>query len=83
MDLVNETKLDSEIISWLAFAAEKVFEVDALTKAMSGKKVEVYASADNLSFDFTLRVDGCNYIFFPHSYKLFIMQIYGSALSIN
>ncbi|KAL1832041.1 hypothetical protein ACET3Z_001692 [Daucus carota] len=46
VDLVNETKLDSEIISWLAFAAEKVFEVDALTKAMSGKKVEAFFSAN-------------------------------------
>lgn len=49
VDLVNETKLDSEILSWLAFAAQKVVEVDALAKALSGKKDEVYVSVDYLS----------------------------------
>ncbi|KAL8132199.1 hypothetical protein AgCh_007916 [Apium graveolens] len=46
VDLVNETKLDSEIISWLAFAAQKVVEVDALAKALSGKKDEAFFSAN-------------------------------------
>lgn len=41
VDLVNETKLDSEIKSWLAFAAQKVVEVDALAKALVGQKDEV------------------------------------------
>ena len=41
VDLVNETKLDSEIKSWLAFAAQKVVEVDALAKALAGQKDEV------------------------------------------
>ncbi|KAI4998764.1 hypothetical protein ZWY2020_054106 [Hordeum vulgare] len=42
VDLVNETKLDSEIKSWLAFAAQKVVEVNALGKALAGQKDEVY-----------------------------------------
>ncbi|KAK1404604.1 5-methyltetrahydropteroyltriglutamate--homocysteine S-methyltransferase [Heracleum sosnowskyi] len=46
VDLVNETKLDSEIISWLAFSAQKVVEVDALAKALSGKKDEAFFSAN-------------------------------------
>jgi 5-methyltetrahydropteroyltriglutamate--homocysteine methyltransferase len=40
-DLVNETKLDDEIKSWLAFAAQKVVEVHALAKALTGTKDEV------------------------------------------
>lgn len=41
VDLVNETKLDDEIKSWLAFAAQKIVEVNALATALSGKKDEV------------------------------------------
>ncbi|WZY96464.1 hypothetical protein YC2023_068793 [Brassica napus] len=41
VDLVNETKLDAEIKSWLAFAAQKVVEVDALAKALAGQANEV------------------------------------------
>jgi 5-methyltetrahydropteroyltriglutamate--homocysteine methyltransferase len=41
VDLVNETKLDDEIKSWLAFAAQKVVEVNALAKALTGTKDEV------------------------------------------
>jgi hypothetical protein len=41
VDLKNETKLDSELKSWLAFAAQKVLEVVALANAISGKKDEV------------------------------------------
>lgn len=41
VDLVNETKLDKEIKSWLAFAAQKVVEVNALAKALVGQKDEV------------------------------------------
>lgn len=41
VDLVNETKLDKELKSWLAFAAQKLLEVDALAKALSGQKDEV------------------------------------------
>ncbi|XP_031273722.1 5-methyltetrahydropteroyltriglutamate--homocysteine methyltransferase-like [Pistacia vera] len=40
VDLVNETKLDDEIKSWLAFAAQKIVEVNALAKALSGHKEE-------------------------------------------
>ncbi|GFS33360.1 methionine synthase 2 [Actinidia rufa] len=41
VDLVNETKLDKELKSWLAFAAQKVVEVNALAKALDGQKDEV------------------------------------------
>ena len=41
VDLVNETKLDAEIKSWLAFAAQKVVEVDALAKALAGQTNQV------------------------------------------
>ncbi|CAN1271748.1 5-methyltetrahydropteroyltriglutamate--homocysteine methyltransferase [Linum perenne] len=40
VDLINETKLDDEIKSWLAFAAQKVVEVNALAKAFAGQKDE-------------------------------------------
>ncbi|PKU73266.1 5-methyltetrahydropteroyltriglutamate--homocysteine methyltransferase [Dendrobium catenatum] len=46
VDLVNETKLDDEIKSWLAFAAQKVVEVNALAKALSGQKDEDFFSAN-------------------------------------
>lgn len=49
VDLVNETKLDSEIKSWLAFAAQKVVEVNALGKALAGLKDEVCHSSFSLS----------------------------------
>lgn len=43
VDLDNEPKLDTEIKSWLAFAAQ-VVEVNALAKALTGQKDEVYIS---------------------------------------
>lgn len=46
VDLVNETKLDSEIKSWLAFAAQKLIEVDALAKALAGQKDEAFFAAN-------------------------------------
>ncbi|GER44804.1 5-methyltetrahydropteroyltriglutamate--homocysteine methyltransferase [Striga asiatica] len=46
VDLVNEPKLDQEIKSWLAFAAQKVVEVNALAKALSGAKDEAFFSAN-------------------------------------
>lgn len=42
VDLVNEPKLDKELKSWLAFAAQKVVEVNALAKALAGHKDEVH-----------------------------------------
>jgi len=33
--------LDNEIKSWLAFAAQKIVEVNALAKALAGQKDEV------------------------------------------
>ncbi|KAM0943579.1 putative 5-methyltetrahydropteroyltriglutamate--homocysteine S-methyltransferase [Dioscorea sansibarensis] len=46
VDLVNETKLDSEIKSWLAFAAQKVVEVNALAKALAGTKDEAFFTSN-------------------------------------
>ncbi|CAI9097485.1 OLC1v1033923C3 [Oldenlandia corymbosa var. corymbosa] len=46
VDLVNEPKLDKEIKSWLAFAAQKVVEVNALAKALAGQKDEEFFSAN-------------------------------------
>ncbi|XP_061371658.1 5-methyltetrahydropteroyltriglutamate--homocysteine methyltransferase-like [Gastrolobium bilobum] len=46
VDLVNETKLDNEIKSWLAFAAQKIVEVNALAKALSGEKDEAFFSSN-------------------------------------
>ncbi|XP_031493755.1 5-methyltetrahydropteroyltriglutamate--homocysteine methyltransferase 1 [Nymphaea colorata] len=47
VDLVNETKLDSEIKSWLAFAAQKVVEVNALAKALAADKDEAFFHANH------------------------------------
>ncbi|GKU93686.1 hypothetical protein SLEP1_g7260 [Rubroshorea leprosula] len=46
VDLVNETKLDKELKSWLAFAAQKVLEVNALAKALVGQKDEAFFSSN-------------------------------------
>ncbi|KAI4325569.1 hypothetical protein MLD38_030954 [Melastoma candidum] len=46
VDLVNETKLDQELKSWLAFAAQKVVEVNALSQALAGQKDEAFFSAN-------------------------------------
>ncbi|KAL3715563.1 hypothetical protein ACJRO7_007318 [Eucalyptus globulus] len=46
VDLVNETELDEEIKSWLAFASQKVVEVNALAKALAGQKDEAFFSAN-------------------------------------
>ncbi|KAK6942463.1 Cobalamin-independent methionine synthase MetE, N-terminal, partial [Dillenia turbinata] len=46
VDLVNETKLDQELKSWFAFAAQKVVEVNALAKALAGQKDEAFFSAN-------------------------------------
>lgn len=50
VDLVNEAKLDHEIKSWLAFAAQKIVEVNALAKALSGQKDEVHQTRRMLLF---------------------------------
>ncbi|EPS74353.1 methionine synthase [Genlisea aurea] len=47
VDLVNEPKLDEEIKSWLAFALQKIVEVNALAKALSGDKDEAFFSANS------------------------------------
>ncbi|KAI3924426.1 hypothetical protein MKW98_032627 [Papaver atlanticum] len=46
VDLVNETKFDQELKSWMAFAAQKVLEVNALAKALTGQKDEAFFSAN-------------------------------------
>jgi 5-methyltetrahydropteroyltriglutamate--homocysteine methyltransferase len=46
VDLKNETKLDAELKSWLAFAAQKVHEVVAIAKAVEGRKDEEFFSAN-------------------------------------
>ena len=45
VDRANETKLDAELKSWLAFAAQKIIEVNALAKALAGQKDEVHVFA--------------------------------------
>ncbi|XP_047307760.1 5-methyltetrahydropteroyltriglutamate--homocysteine methyltransferase-like [Impatiens glandulifera] len=47
VDLVNETKLDDEIKSWMAFAAQKIVEVNALAKALADQKDESFFSANS------------------------------------
>ncbi|WCJ41564.1 5-methyltetrahydropteroyltriglutamate--homocysteine methyltransferase [Euphorbia peplus] len=49
VDLVNEPKLDKEIKSWLAFAAQKVLEVNALAKALTGLRDEAFFSSNALA----------------------------------
>jgi len=51
VDLINETKLDDEIKSWMAFAAQKVVEVNALAKALAGQKDEVFYPHASLVVD--------------------------------
>ncbi|KAL6518688.1 hypothetical protein OROHE_017738 [Orobanche hederae] len=51
VDLVNETKLDTELKSWLAFAAQKLFELNALAKALSGLKDEAFFFANAAAQD--------------------------------
>ncbi|CAK9207255.1 unnamed protein product [Sphagnum jensenii] len=46
VDLKNETKLDAELKSWLAFAAQKLLEVVALASAAAGKKDEELFAAN-------------------------------------
>lgn len=46
VDLKNETKLDAELKSWLAFAAQKVHEVVAIAKAVEGRKDDEFFSAN-------------------------------------
>ncbi|XP_068338440.1 5-methyltetrahydropteroyltriglutamate--homocysteine methyltransferase isoform X1 [Pyrus communis] len=46
VDLENETNLDKDIKPWLAFATQKVIEVNALAKALSGQKDEAFFTAN-------------------------------------
>ncbi|XP_057843185.2 5-methyltetrahydropteroyltriglutamate--homocysteine methyltransferase 1 isoform X1 [Cryptomeria japonica] len=46
VDLANETTLDDEIKSWLAFAAQKVVEVVALARALEGRTDQAYFAAN-------------------------------------
>lgn len=58
VDLANEPKLDKEIKPWLAFAAQKVLEVNALAKALAGHKDEVLPRA--FFFSYVLLSFTCN-----------------------
>ncbi|XP_043724442.1 5-methyltetrahydropteroyltriglutamate--homocysteine methyltransferase 2-like [Telopea speciosissima] len=49
VDLANETKLDEETKSWLAFAAQKILEVNALAKALTGKKDDTFFSTNAIA----------------------------------
>ncbi|KAI3450109.1 hypothetical protein Pfo_006774 [Paulownia fortunei] len=46
VDSANETKLDKELESWLAFAAQKVLEVNALANVLTSLKDEAFFSAN-------------------------------------
>ncbi|GMI97324.1 COBALAMIN-INDEPENDENT METHIONINE SYNTHASE, methionine synthesis 1 [Hibiscus trionum] len=46
VDLMNETKLDKELKSWLAFAAQKIVEVNALAKALVEEKDEAFFASN-------------------------------------
>ncbi len=41
VDLNNETKLDSELKSWLAFATQKLLEINAIKQVVSGNESKV------------------------------------------
>lgn len=41
VDLANETELDLELKSWLAFATQKLSEISVIAKAADGKEAEV------------------------------------------
>ncbi|XP_022729943.1 5-methyltetrahydropteroyltriglutamate--homocysteine methyltransferase-like [Durio zibethinus] len=49
VDLVNETKLDNQLKSWLAFAAQKIVEVNALAKAFVGQKDEAFFASNAMA----------------------------------
>ncbi|KAJ8750024.1 hypothetical protein K2173_013939 [Erythroxylum novogranatense] len=49
VDLANETKFDKDLKSWLAFAAQKVIEVNALAKALVGQRDEAFFSNNALA----------------------------------
>ena len=46
VDLKNETKLDAELKSWMAFAAQKLLEVVAIAKAVNGEKDAAFFSSN-------------------------------------
>jgi 5-methyltetrahydropteroyltriglutamate--homocysteine methyltransferase len=46
VDLANETTLDAELKSWLAFATQKLSEIAVIAKAASGNEAEVKAAIE-------------------------------------
>ena len=46
VDLANETTLDAELKSWLAFATQKLSEIVVIAKAAGGNEAEVKAAID-------------------------------------
>jgi len=49
IDLEQETKLDDELKSWLAFAAQKLDELVLLARTLSGEQAAVQARLDQIS----------------------------------
>ncbi len=47
VDLEHETKLDTEVKSWLAFAKQKLGEIAALTKAANGDSIDAELQASD------------------------------------
>lgn len=74
VDLVNETKLDNEIKSWLAFAAQKVVEVNALAKALSDQKDEV------INPSFLYPISEKTICFIPVCFTIFMVSFAGLLL---
>ncbi|XVE79115.1 hypothetical protein DITRI_Ditri14bG0032100 [Diplodiscus trichospermus] len=50
VDPVNETKLDKELKSWLAFATQQIVEVNALAKVFVGQKDEVFFASNAMAY---------------------------------
>ncbi|CAI9780290.1 unnamed protein product [Fraxinus pennsylvanica] len=73
VDLVNEPKLDTEIKSWLAFASQKVIEVNALAKALTDQKDESPKLCFSLSLTLLLTL---------HIWLLFTFHAFFSANAV-
>jgi 5-methyltetrahydropteroyltriglutamate--homocysteine methyltransferase len=51
VNLENEQKLDEEFLSWLAFAKQKVKEIEEITNAVNGKLNDEYISANKKAIE--------------------------------
>lgn len=59
VDLMNETKLDDRIKSWLAFADQKVIEVNALAKALASFEDGAFFSTNGVAQASRKSSEGC------------------------